>query len=138
MIDTSSEFGARAAAHLRDEQVVWLTTVTKAGAPLPRPVWFLWDGAETVLVYSMPGARVANLARNPNVTLNFSGDGKGGDIVVIRGTAALDESVPPADENPDYLAKYADGITRIGTTASGFATRYSVPVRVTFARVDGH
>ncbi len=35
MIDESTEFGARVAAHLREERVVWLTTVTPSGAPLP-------------------------------------------------------------------------------------------------------
>lgn len=34
MIDESSEFGARAARHLRDETVVWLTTVTQSASPL--------------------------------------------------------------------------------------------------------
>lgn len=48
MIDCSSEFGARVAAHLREETIVWLTTVTPSGAPLPRPVGFLWDGHATV------------------------------------------------------------------------------------------
>jgi hypothetical protein len=56
MIDLSPAFGARAARHLREETVVWLTTVTPKGVPLPSPVWFLWDGAESVLTYSMPSA----------------------------------------------------------------------------------
>jgi glycerate-2-kinase len=51
MIDESSEFGARVARHLREETVVWLTTVTASRAPLPRPVGFLWGGGETVSVY---------------------------------------------------------------------------------------
>ena len=84
VIDEGTELGARTARHLREEVVVWLTTVTAAGAPLPRPVWFLWDGADVVSVYSLPGARVRNIERNPRVTLNFGGDGRGGDIVVDR------------------------------------------------------
>ena len=48
MIDESSEFGARVARHLREELAVWLTTVTPSGAPLPRPVGFVWDGGEKV------------------------------------------------------------------------------------------
>ena len=50
MIDESTEFGARVARHLREETVVWLTTVTASGAPLPRPVGFLWDGGDNVRV----------------------------------------------------------------------------------------
>ena len=59
VIDQGTEFGARVARHLREEIVVWMTTVTPAGSPLPSPVWFLWDGAESVVMYSMPGAAPA-------------------------------------------------------------------------------
>lgn len=76
MIDESSEFGARVARHLREETIVWLTTVTPSGAPLLRPVGFLWDGGENVFVYSQPGARIRNISRNPKVTSNFRGDAK--------------------------------------------------------------
>jgi len=44
LIDEGSELGARVARRLREETVVWLTTVAPSGAPLPRPVGFLWDG----------------------------------------------------------------------------------------------
>ena len=81
MIDEGTEFGARVARHLREEIVVWMTTVTPSGAPLPMPVWFVWDGADSVLMYSRDGARIRNLEANPRVTLNFGG-GHGGDIVV--------------------------------------------------------
>lgn len=138
MIDQSTEFGARAAGHLRDEIVVWMTTVTPAGSPLPMPVWFLWDGAESIVMYSMPGARVRNIEANPRVTLNFAGDGGGGDIVVISGNAAIDHDGPPAAGSGEYRAKYAEHITRIGMTPETFAQRYSVPVRVLFTRLRGH
>jgi PPOX class probable F420-dependent enzyme len=100
VIDESTEFGARVARHLREEIVVWMTTVTPSGAPLPMPVWFIWDGAESVLMYSQDGARVRNIEANPRVTLNFGGDGRGGDIVVLSGTATVDRDAPPAHEVP--------------------------------------
>ena len=78
VIDGSTEFGARVAAHLTDDAVVWLTSVSPRGAPLPMPVWFLWDGDESVVVYSQPG----------------------GDIVVLAGTATLDREGPGADDDP--------------------------------------
>ena len=40
-LDEGSEFGARAARHLREDPVLWLTTVAPSGAPSPNPVWFL-------------------------------------------------------------------------------------------------
>jgi len=138
MIDESTAFGARAARHLREEIVVWLTTVTPSGAPLPMPVWFTWDGAETVLMYSMEGARVRNIEANPRVSLNFTGDGRGGDIVVLSGSATLERALPPAHRDDDYLAKSDEHITRIGLTPETFAARYCVPVRITLERLRGH
>ena len=138
MIDESTEFGARVARHLREEIVVWLTSVTPAGAPLPNPVWFIWDGGESVSMYSMPGARVRNIEANPRVTLNFAGDGGGGDIVVLSGRAEVDSDTPPADRADDYLAKYDAHIARIGMTPETFAQRYNVPVRIRITGVRGH
>jgi PPOX class probable F420-dependent enzyme len=118
--------------------VVWLTTVTPAGSPLPMPVWFLWDGAGSALMYSQPGARVRNVEANPRVTLNFSGDGRGGDIVVLSGTATIDREAPPVDRAMEYRAKYDDHIAGIGMTPETFAQRYSVPVRIELGRLRGH
>jgi PPOX class probable F420-dependent enzyme len=137
VFDEGTEFGARVARRLRDEQVVWLTTVTPAGAPLPRPVGFLWDGGEGVSVYSQPGARVRNIAANPNVTLNFDGDGRGGDVVVLAGVARVDPAAPPADANPAHLEKYATQIEEFGMTPASFAARFSVPIRIRLTRLDG-
>jgi len=137
VIDEGSEFGARVARHLREEKVVWLTTVTPSGSPLPRPVGFLWDGGRTVSVYSQPGARVRNIARNPKVTLNFGGDGSGGDIVVLSGMAEVDESGPSAAENAAWAAKYAAEWKRGGMTAESFAQRFSVPLRIRITDVHG-
>ena len=138
VIDESSEFGERVMRHLRDDVVVWLTTVSRNGEPLPSPVWFLWDGAESMLVYSMPSARIRNLASNAHVSLNFDGDGRGGDIVVLSGTAVEEPESPPAYANSDYLAKYRASIERIGHTPESFAEKYRVPLRVTIKRIRGH
>jgi PPOX class probable F420-dependent enzyme len=137
MIDESTEFGARVARHLREEKIVWLTTVTPSGAPLPRPVGFLWDGGDNVTVYSQPGTRVRNIGRNPKVTLNFRGDTDGGDIVVLSGTAEVDESGPGVAEDGEWVAKYATEWERAGMTAESFAQRFSVPVRIRITVVHG-
>jgi PPOX class probable F420-dependent enzyme len=137
-IDEGTEFGSRAARHLRDDRVVWLTTVSRAG-PLPSPVWFLWDGDETVLVYSLDGtARTRNIEANPRVSLNFAGDGSGGDIVVLSGHAAAHREAPPAHHIEAYVAKYRWGFDRLGLTPEQFAARYSVPIRIRLVRLRGH
>jgi PPOX class probable F420-dependent enzyme len=137
MIDENSEFGARVARHLREETIVWLTTVTPSGAPLPRPVGFLWDGGQNVFVYSQPGARIRNLSRNPKVTLNFRGDASGGDIVILTGIAHVDESRPIAGLNAPWVAKYATTWEHAGMTAESFSERFNVPVHIRITAVHG-
>jgi PPOX class probable F420-dependent enzyme len=51
-IDTSTPFGQRVVQRLREDVVIWLTTVRADGTPEPSPVWFLWD-QETFLIYSL-------------------------------------------------------------------------------------
>jgi PPOX class probable F420-dependent enzyme len=137
LINQSTEFGARVARRLRNETVVWLTTVPPSGAPLPRPVGFLWDGVTNVFVYSQPGTRIRNIQRNPKVTLNFDGDGHGGDIVVLSGTAEVDESRPRAAENTAWFAKYAAEWERSGMTPEAFSQRFNVPVRIRITALNG-
>jgi PPOX class probable F420-dependent enzyme len=138
VIDEGTEFGARVARRLREEEIAWVTTVSPSGAPLPRPVWFLWDGAESVLVYSRRGLRIRNIQANPRVTLNLDGDRRGGDIIVLTGRATVDRQAPGADRDDAYLAKYAGNIERMGLPLDAFAERVSVPVRIRFFRLYGH
>ena len=132
MPDPSTPFGARVARRLREEHVIWLTTVDASGTPQPNPVWFLWDG-DTVLIYNRNDARrIAHVQRNPRVALHFDGDKQGGDIIVITGTAQL---VPK--ELPAYMDKYGD-LMRRSFTSESFAAAYSVAMRVRPRTVRGH
>lgn len=135
-IDEGTDFGARVAAHLRDDICVWLTSVSPAGAPLPTPVWFLWDGGAHVAVHSLATARRNDHVRaNPRVTLNFAGDGRGGDIVVLSGRATVSENEPLTDA---YISKYAQEIPRIGLTPESFAARYSTGFAIELTALRGH
>jgi len=139
LLDTSTEFGQRAERRLRDEKLAWLTTVDAKGTPQPIPVWFLWDGADSVLVYSRPDTpKLRAIERNPRVSLNLDGNGSGGDIVVATGDAAVSEDDPPAHELPDYVEKYAALIERNRWTPESFAADYSVPIRIRVGRIRGH
>ncbi len=138
LLDRGSEFGTRAVRHLVEDDVVWMTTVSASGAPVPSPVWFLWDGDETVTMHSLRGARVRNIEHNPRVALNFDGNGQGGDIVVLSGRAQIARELPRADADTKYLAKYAGHIARIGMTPQSFAATYSVPVRIKLNALRGH
>jgi PPOX class probable F420-dependent enzyme len=136
-LDFSSDFGKRVAQRLRDETVVWLTTVRPDGTPEPSPVWFYWDG-QSALIYSRPNnVKLANLQRDSRVSLNFDSDGNGGNIVVLTGDARIDPSAPPNDQMPEYLAKYRQLIGQIGFNPATFAQAYSVAIRVTPTKMRG-
>ena len=101
-------------------------------------VWFLWDG-ETVLIYSRPDtAKLAHIAWNPRVSFHLDGDGKGGNIVVLTGSAAIDKSAPPSNVVDAYSEKYRADIPRIGMTPESFAAAYSVAIRFTPEKLSGH
>ena len=138
--DSSTPFGERVARRLRDERLIWLTTVDAKGMPQPAPVWFLWDDAtSTILIYSLTGAkRLAHMQQNPWVSLNFDGNGSGGDIIVITGQARVSSDDPPADRLPAYVEKYRDFIARSFGTPANFASRYSVTLRIRPTAIRGH
>jgi PPOX class probable F420-dependent enzyme len=138
--DPSTPFGERVARRLRDERLIWLTTVDAKGMPQPTPVWFLWDGAtSTILIYSRADAkRLAHIQQNPRVALNFDGNGSGGDIIVITGQAQVSSDDPPADQLPTYVEKYRSFIARLYSTPAQFASVYSVALRIHPSTIRGH
>jgi PPOX class probable F420-dependent enzyme len=137
-IDTSTEFGRRVEQRLQDDIIIWLTTVGSDGQPVSVPVWFYWDG-ESVLIYSQPNKpKLRHIVHNPNVSLNFNCDEYGGNVIQFDGGARIDDSAPPATGIAPMMQKYEAGIKRIGTTPEGFASAFSVPVRVTLEKVRGH
>jgi PPOX class probable F420-dependent enzyme len=135
-IDESTAFGARAAAHLRDDAFVWLTSVSPAGAPLPTPVWFLWDGDSRIRVQSLPTARRAeHLRSNPHVSLNFAGTSEGGDIVVLSGRATVKPGEPQLD---GYVDKYRERMGGLGLTPEQFGEQYSTALEIDLTALRGH
>ncbi len=130
--DPATPFGERVARRLRDERVIWLTTVDAKGTPQPTLVWFWWDEAtSTFLVYSRADAkRLVHISQNPRVAFNLDGNGRGGDIIVITGEAQLSPGDPPADQLPVYAEKYRDFIARGFWTPEHFAELYPVALRI--------
>lgn len=128
-IDPGREKGAHARDRLARDRVAWMTTVAANGTPQTSPVWFLWDET-SFLVYSLDSARVRNIVGNPRVALNLDGDGLGGDIVIVEGTARIDHEVESAAENADYLAKYRPVMDAYGWTPEWFAEHYPVAIQI--------
>ena len=138
LIDTSTEFGQRAERRLLEERLAWLTTVDAKGTPQPIPVWFLWDGDDSILIYSKPDTpKLRAIDRSRRVSLHLDGNGRGGDIVVATGEASVSDD-PPAHELPAYVDKYAGLIERNRWTPESFAADYSVPIRIRIERIRGH
>ena len=137
-IDTSTDFGARAARHLSDDQIVWLITVGPDGTPQPSPVWFLWGG-DTVLIRSQPSTpKVRNIEQRNRVSLHFNCTPNGGDVVILTGEAWVEAGTAPANLDPSYTNKYAGGIQSIDMTPDAFAQEYSIAIRVRPTSLRGH
>ncbi len=131
MPDFSTRFGRHVNRRLRQEKIIWLTTVGRQNTPQPRPVWFHWDG-RTILIFSEPNkAKQRHIARNPRVALNFNTDEVGGDVVVLVGSAQVLKSPPPPKRVQAYLRKYRTGIKDLDSTAADFRQAYAVPLLVT-------
>jgi PPOX class probable F420-dependent enzyme len=137
VLDQTTPFGARATERLRNEIIGWLTTVSPEGAPQPIPVWFLWDGAGSVLLYSRPDVRkLRNIEAHPKVSLNLDSDGVEADIVVCWGEARVSDD-PPASDVAEYVEKYAGRIAALGWAPKSFAADFSVPLRIDVSRIHG-
>ena len=138
MIDLTSKFGRKVKRHLKQEYIVWLTTVGSDLSPQPRPVWFIWDGA-SFLIFSQPHARkVRHITAHPRVSLHFNTDETGDkDVIVLVGAATIDTTAPPAHHVRAYLRKYRAGIAELGMTPEQFSREYAVAIRVTPATLRG-
>jgi PPOX class probable F420-dependent enzyme len=111
----------------------WLTTVAKSGQPVPRLIWFYFDGYE-LTVYSAPGAaKVSHIKAHPQVSLNLDSDGNGGGIVVVGGVARVDATGVDCRTDEPYWAKYGELSDKFGLTdaMANFSTRLAItPTKV--------
>lgn len=137
MLDFSTELGQQAANRLQNEPVIWLVTVGGHHAPYARPVWFWWDG-QAFLIYSRPNAaKVRHILQNPLVSLHFNCTPWGDEVVVFNGEAMVDDSLPLALEQPNYLEKYRQGIANLGETPERFSEMYNTPILVRPTKLFG-
>ena len=85
-------------------------------------------------MFSRPSVRVRNVRTHPRVALNLDGNGQGGDIVTIEGTARVVDDHAPCSEVAAYVDKYMDRIERMGYTAESFAAAYPHAIRIALTR----
>jgi PPOX class probable F420-dependent enzyme len=114
---------------LRDDLIVWLTTVRPDGRPHMAAVWFLWEG-DTIVIFSQPNQKIRNLRANPSVALALDDTKTGGDAITIEGQAELLPAGAVTPELPDYAAKYAAQLAEMQWDAAAMAQSYSQAIRI--------
>lgn len=133
----TGRFGQRARRRLRQEKVIWLTSVDSDGVPQPRPVWFEWDG-KTLLIYSKPGAgKLRQVRGRPRVAAHFNSTEDGDDVVVLLGEARIARGPVAAARRDRYLRKYRQGIRDLEMTPTSFLSEYSVAMYVRPTKLRG-
>jgi PPOX class probable F420-dependent enzyme len=101
-------------------------------------VWFLWDGEDSLLSYTLSTAkRLAHIRRQPRVSLHFNSTHTGDDVVILTGTAEIPDDHPSPADHTAYLEKYGDDMRQITGSVEAFAAEYSVPVRVRITHIRG-
>jgi PPOX class probable F420-dependent enzyme len=126
----SAELTPEVTDHLTSGHYGWLTTVAKSGQPVPKLVWFYFDGA-AVFIYSMPdAAKVAHIERHPRVSLNLDSDGHGGGMIAIGGEATVDATGADCRTDGPYWAKYGALADQFGLTEAmaDYSTRLKISI----------
>jgi PPOX class probable F420-dependent enzyme len=131
MVNFKSRLGRRVNRRLRQDRIIWLSTVDERNTPQPRPVWFHWDG-KTVLIFSEKDkAKLRHIARNPRVALNFNTDEDGGDVAVLIGDGKILQKTPEPNRVKAYIRKYTEDIKDLDMTVAEFSEAYAIPILVT-------
>jgi len=108
------EFTQEVSSRLQTDHYGWLTTVAKSGQPVPKLVWFYFDGTD-IVVYSMPNAaKVRHISNHPRVSLNLDSDDNGGGIIVVGGEATIDATDFDPREDGPYWEKYEADAKQFG------------------------
>lgn len=128
------EFTQEVSERLSSDKYGWLTTVAKSGQPVPRLVWFYFDGTD-VIVYTEPNAaKVRHVRAHPRVSLNLDSDGNGAGIIIVGGVTSVDEedADPLADER--YVAKYGEYAVSLGFS-NEFLAAYNTRLKIAVDKV---
>jgi PPOX class probable F420-dependent enzyme len=109
-------------------------TVAKSGQPVPRLVWFYFDGNE-VTVYSEPNAaKVRHIKAHPRVSLNLDSDGNGSGIIVVGGNAGVDAEGADPLQDERYVAKYGEYAASLGFSKE-FLAAYNTRLTISIDKV---
>lgn len=136
MLDLSNPKHAHIEERLRDNLIVWLTTVRPDGRPHSVAVWYLWEGGD-FLIFSKPNQqKLRNLRHNPNVVLALDDTDEGADLIVIEGSAELLSDPDISVTLAAYKEKYARKLAELGWTAESMAASYSQGIRIVPTKIQ--
>lgn len=130
-LDPADPVHARALGRLAAEEIGWLGSIGRDGYPHAVPVWFVWADDAVVVFSQPPAAKVKNLRADPHALFHLEAGDDGEQLQVLRGLAEV--SAEPTSAwmervGEAYLAKYGEGIERLGSTPERFAAEYSVAI----------
>ncbi|MGO4442538.1 TIGR03667 family PPOX class F420-dependent oxidoreductase [Mycobacterium sp. 2YAF39] len=128
------EFTQEVSSRLSADHSGWLTTVAKSGQPVPKLVWFYFDGKD-VFVYTEPGAaKVRHIRNHPRVSLNLDSDGTGSGVIVVGGEATVDAENADPLQDERYHAKYGELAASLGFTDE-FLGAYNLRLKINVDKV---
>ena len=120
---------------LREDLIIWLTTVGPTGRPHTVPVWFWWDG-DAFLIFSEPETRkIRDLRANRAVSLALETRDEGEEVIFFEGDADLTSEPSTNLMPPEFGEKYARLFPRIDSSPEKMAAQYSQPIRIRGAKV---
>jgi len=134
MLDLTNPKHMHVDERLRQNLILWLSSVRPDGRPHLVYVFFLWDGKH-ILIFSQPTSqKIRNVQHNPNVTLALDDTKNGEDMVILEGKAELLHDPAVNTTLPAFAAKYDSLLKRVGLTAEAMAEVYSQALLITPTR----
>jgi PPOX class probable F420-dependent enzyme len=113
---------------LREEPVVWLSTVREDGRPHLVPVWFSWDGERLVVASKPDAVKVRNVRANRQVMVALGEAEDDFDVGLVEAEADL-PAMPSADLIDDaHFEKYAHRLAETGLSRDEYLATYAQPI----------
>jgi PPOX class probable F420-dependent enzyme len=115
---------------LREESIVWLSTVRADGSPHLVPIWFSWDGEQLFIASKPEAVKVRNLRANPKLMVALGSPDDDFDVGLIEAEATIPAASTAELLPPGHLAKYARQMALVGLDEPTYLATYSQPILV--------